>query len=380
MVKVILVGDFDPGQPYGDTWRTLAFASGLQKNGIDITLICPQPANKELAYNLQDDVKVIFINSKKKENPFFCDVIKRRYALINTTRKKLIKENILLIETSPLAGDFALAGFKNYFVDVHGISYDELQHSTLPWYISKKIYQYYTYQIEKLGLNKAGKIIVVSDTMSKFIQNEWGIPFEKIELIPNGYFQDKIKKLSNCCTNEERGTVVFAGVLTKWARLDKLIKVAGILKNNYKFYIVGDGPYRIYLENMAKELNLNNIFFTGKLKLEDALKMIRRAEVVVLPFPKTTYAKVACPIKILDYMALGKAMVLDGVCDMARFLGEKEAALVCDTGKKYEFASCIHQILSDAILRNKLGKNALKLSKEFSWEKQSQKLATLIKQ
>jgi glycosyltransferase involved in cell wall biosynthesis len=79
-----------------------------------------------------------------------------------------------------------------------------------------------------------------------------------------------------------------------------------------------------------------------------------------------------------EYLALGKAMVIDEVSDLAKFLKENDAALVCDPDSEEEFSENIRMLLNDANLRNRLSFNAKKLAHDFTWEKQAAKLASVL--
>jgi glycosyltransferase involved in cell wall biosynthesis len=106
--------------------------------------------------------------------------------------------------------------------------------------------------------------------------------------------------------------------------------------------------------------------------------MIVQSEIMLSPFPEKLYARVACPIKVLEYMAFGKAMVIDEVDDMSRFLKEKNADIICDPNRDDEFVDKILLLLNNPELKREIGKNALSLSKEFSWKNQGVKLACIL--
>ena len=380
-LNVCIIANADLSKRAGDTGRIMAFASELKKSGMEVTLIVPKPTKSELMIP-SHGINLVYLPIKHCWGSII-SVFRRTRAQIKKA-KKLRKENtIFLIETSSLGGYFAIRGFSGYILDIHGIVFDEVGYVSLPWYIPKNIYQRYMYFLEKIAVRRAEKIIVVSKQMAEFIANKWEIPEDKITIIPNGYFTLPVANIVEKGVKESRGMVTFVGLLTKWANIDKIIRVAALLKNEKAtFYIVGDGPpiYRQELEELVHSYGLTNVVFTGSVPLDEAYEMIARSEVALLPFPKALCTVVACPIKILEYMALGKAMVLDEGCDLSLFLKEKDAALVCDQDKDMEFAESILMLLKNAELRRRIGANAKRLAGDFSWEKQGQKLTQVVEE
>jgi len=237
------------------------------------------------------------------------------------------------------------------------------------------------YNLEKIAAKRARKVIAVSDSMANFIKLKWGIDETKIEVIPNGYFESQVSTIFDKHLMEEKGLITFVGALSRWANIEKIIYAANYLRNEMAYFlIIGGGPsdYMKELKEHANELKLNNIKFMGSVPLNEAYEMIAKSEILLLPFPKSLCTYVANPIKVLEYMAFGKAMVLDGVSDIANFLNENNAALVCDYKNEMEFAENIRRLLRNSELRKEIGSNANILSKDFSWAMQGRRLAKLL--
>jgi len=278
-------------RPAGDTVRIISLAEGLGKRGFNVNLVTP--IKDKFSMILPDYIKTYSIDVKSKKTPINIII---EYLMLILKANKVQKNTIsrLQIESSVLGGYFALAGYSNYILDIHGLAFDEVRYSKLPWYIPPKIYQKYMSYLEKLAIKRASKVIAVSNPMKDFFIKEWKIPEEKIEVIPNGYFEEKIKNFRNI--KETKGMISFVGVLAGWANVDKVIDAARALKKeDAHFYIVGDGRYRSMLENMVKKYNLNNVTFTGFVPIEKAYEIMAKSEILLAPFPKTLALEVACP-------------------------------------------------------------------------------------
>ncbi|PXF61274.1 MAG: hypothetical protein C4B59_04800 [Candidatus Methanogaster sp.] len=378
-LSVIVAADADLSIFNGYTCRIMAFASELKKNGIDVTLVVPKPSKNRSMIDPYG-VNLVYIPIKQKGGSI-TNTLQRRRLLIKKVKELQKNSSITLIESSTVGGYFAMTGFSGYVLDIHGVAFDEINYAILPWYVPKSLYQRYTYFLERIAVKRAIKVVTVSDTMAKFIINEWNAPKHKISIVSNGYFASQVANITEKRVEERKGLVTFVGALAKWASVDKIIRVANIFKNEgATFYIIGGGTseYRQELEELARSYGLTNVVFTGSVPLNGAYELIARSEVLLLPFPKTLCTDVACPIKVLEYMAFGKAMVIDEVSDLSRFLKENDAAFVCDPDDEEAFAEGIRILLKDAGMRKRIGMNAKRLVEEFSWEKQGQNLAKVV--
>ena len=88
--------------------------------------------------------------------------------------RELRGENcIFLIETSVLGGYFAIMGFSDYVLDIHGVAFDEVNYVDLPWYVPKVIYKRYIAFLEKFAIKRAAKVIVVSESSSSLAKHSF---------------------------------------------------------------------------------------------------------------------------------------------------------------------------------------------------------------
>jgi glycosyltransferase involved in cell wall biosynthesis len=380
-LNIVIIADVDLSRLGGDTCRIMAFASELKNNGMEVTIVAPKPINNEIMVDTHD-INLAYIAVKQRGGSII-NLFKRTRALIKKAKELQKKNTIFLIEMSSVGGYFAIAGFSGYVLDVHGIVFDEISYATLPWYIPKNFYRRYIAFLEKVAVKRAAKVITVSEAMAEFIANEWKVQKDKISIIPNGYFASQVANVTEKRINDSKGMVTFVGLLAKWASVDKIIRVASLLKNEKAtFYIVGDGPhiYRQELEELVHSYGLTNVVFTGSVPLEKAYEMIARSEVVLSPLENSLSKIVCCPIKVLEYMAFGKAMVIDEVSDLSKYLKEKDAALVCDPENEEKFAENIQLLLKDTDLRKRIGANAKRLAEDYSWEKQGKKLGKVLEE
>ena len=365
MTSVCIINPGDISRPRGGENRAIAFAKGLRDHGFDVHLVIPEPTRelpKELCGIKIHTVKVSSRGGNLK-NQFL-------RALFLSRKAKKVAERynaILQFEHSPFAGFATLMGHSGFVLDMHDLAMADPTYSKILYY--KKIFGWF----EKRGIYAALKVIIVSNPMKEFIIKEWGVPEEKIEVIPNGYFESKFKKLELDNTREVEGMISFLGTLHLKLDIDKIVYLAKLLKNS-KIYIIGDGPARVKLERKIKKNKLKNIIITGWLPDERAFSLVAKSQVCILPEQPSKHVEVSCPVKLFDYGALGKAIVADNVSEMCRLFGEKNAALLSDPNNPDEFVENVLKLLNNEKIRRRISNNAKKIVKDYTWEKLAKKL------
>ncbi len=85
----------------------------------------------------------------------------------------------------------------------------------------------------------------------------------------------------------------------------------GGLPPSFEFVIVGDGPERIDLEQRARALGLGaQVRFRGFVPYERVMHEIEQADVCICPLPNRLEWNVSSPLKVFEYMACAKPMIL----------------------------------------------------------------------
>src|SRR5262249_41213128 len=104
---------------------------------------------------------------------------------------------------------------------------------------------------------------------------------------------------------------------------DVLLRAQANLVNRRQMILIGDGPERESLEDLAERLGLNEIRFTGQKDREAVLAEMAASELVVIPSRCEPFGMVA-----LEAMALGKPVVASRVGGLPEILEGADALLV----------------------------------------------------
>lgn len=160
--------------------------------------------------------------------------------------------------------------------------------------------------------------------------------------------------------------VVFSGKLTKQKGVFFLVEAAQNI--NAEIYILGDGPDRETLENLALKLVTNNVNFIGYLGYDRRKELeawYQRADVVVVP----SIWDEPLPLVILEAMACGTPVVATRVGGVPTIIRDKYNGLLISEKDSVEIASACNRLLGDATFAEKLGAMARKtIEQEYTWE------------
>lgn len=235
-----------------------------------------------------------------------------------------------------------------------------------------EVYLHSTFKstLSKLVLKNAGDVIALTEDMKNEMQKFCD---RDILVIPNGIDPEVFKDLSGemARTRLEIGdnasVILFVGRLHPVKGVGYLIESIGIVKNknrNVRLFLVGDGEERIYLENLVKDLVLDDyVRFIGAVPNEKVLEYMVAADVFVLPSLSEGF-----PVVILEAMASGLAIITTKVGGLPEVIKNKENGFLVEPKNPEEIAENILLLLEDDELREGISRNNMKIVGEYTWE------------
>jgi len=227
------------------------------------------------------------------------------------------------------------------------------------------------------SLKNADKIIVLTLYERKMIEKI--IDSKKINLIPNPFIIEK-KNISNVDIlkfkekwNLKKRNILYVGRLAKHKGIDILIKAFKevILKyEDTSLLIVGeDNGALSYLNTIKNELNLKQVYFTGKLSDNDLIKSYLSSDVFVLPSSYEAFGMV-----LLEAMAYGVPVIGTNVGGITHVLNNGKCGEIVDYGNVDELNNAIIKLLEDDRIRSNFVENGYKRINDFSITEISKKL------
>jgi len=173
--------------------------------------------------------------------------------------------------------------------------------------------------------------------------------------------------------------VVYVGTIGPQDGVDLLLQSVGYIlrekgRGDIRFLVVGSGTELPRLKTTASQMAFNgNVEFLGRVDHDQVDVHISVSDVCVSPDPVNSFNDNCSMIKIFEYMAHGKPIVLYDLKEGRRSAGD--SALYARANDPKDFAEQILKLLDSAPLREKLGQiGRQRVDETFNWEAQSKKL------
>lgn len=223
------------------------------------------------------------------------------------------------------------------------------------------------------------KIICCSDYMVTHVKWAFGLPADKLIMIPNGVRtevygkngKDDLSKFRAKYALPEEKIVLFVGRLVYEKGVHVLVNAAPkvLEKANAKFIIVGNGYMRDQLATLVKGMGLaHKVMFTGFVDDDTLRKLQETADVSVVPSLFEPFGIVA-----LEAMAAKSPVVVSDTGGLSEIVTHEVDGVKVYTGNPDSLAWGINRVLSDASFADWLRTNAYKkVQEKYNWDKIAQ--------
>jgi glycosyltransferase involved in cell wall biosynthesis len=193
----------------------------------------------------------------------------------------------------------------------------------------------------------------------------WGIPKERVAIIPGGVDTEIYSPAFDGGNIREKyapdcSLIVFAKPLyypnTESAKI--LVRAVALLKERIKIkLLIGSGEGEREIRNLTRNLNMGDaVEFMPIVPFTEIPKYIAAADLIVLPF---TYAATTSR-SLLEALAMGKPVITTRVGEMPNMVENGKEALLVNPVKE-EVAEAIERVLTNPDLATSLGHNAVAL-------------------
>jgi glycosyltransferase involved in cell wall biosynthesis len=217
-----------------------------------------------------------------------------------------------------------------------------------------------------LLLRAADHIFVQSEQMRQDLAAT-GLPLAKMTAVPMGIKVDSQTVFGPVCAELRRlipardRCLLYVGSLARLRHLEILIVMLREVRRHVpdaKLYLVGRGDVPAeeqMLADEARRLGVSDaLTFVGQVPRAQAFAYIREADVCISPIYPTRVFNCASPTKLVEYMAMGKAVVANDHPEQ-RFLIEQSGAGYCVEWDAAKFAAAAVALLQDPELAKQMG-------------------------
>ena len=375
LTVMMLSWEFPPRIIGGISPHIYNLSKSLAKNGVKVYVVtCDFPGAPQ--HETLDGVEVHRIDSYKNPAPDFATWV----YLMNVNMQKeaaalarSIGGNIDIFHAHDWLVATAGIGLKHvfrkpFFATMHSTEigrrngihtdYERMIHETEAWL---------TYE--------AWKVICCSDYMISHVRWAFGLPPDKLVMVPNGvnfeaYAAENKEDLSqfrNRFALPQEKIVLFVGRLVHEKGAHVLVNaVPKVLeKVNAKFVIVGNGYMRDQLSDLVRGMGLaHKVMFTGFVDDETLRKLQKCADVSVVPSLFEPFGIVA-----LEAMAAGSPLVVSDTGGLSEIVSHEEDGVKVYAGNPDSLSWGITRVLTDQGFANRLRANAhRKVQEKYNWD------------
>ena len=238
--------------------------------------------------------------------------------------------------------------------------------------------QRYINDTEWMLTYESTEVIVNSNYMKGELQRLFGLPFEKINVVPNGVSavnysgieRDYDFRRRYAMDNEK--IILFMGRLVYEKGIQHLIAAMPKILNGYhdaKLVVAGKGGMIDELKAQANSLGLGEkVYFAGYINGKDVAKLYKAADVSVFPSTYEPFGIVA-----LEAMLAGTPVVVSDIGGLNEIVQHRENGMKCYAGNPNSIADSILELLyNPQLCANVVKKAKSKVKNEYNWNKIAQ--------
>ena len=213
----------------------------------------------------------------------------------------------------------------------------------------------------------------------------YGVPEERIVVIPNGINGERfggvpdVEAAKRALGLEGNLVLGFTGFVRDWHGLDKVIDLIARdpPESRRHLLVVGDGPARAALEQQARDLGIaSRVTFTGIVERDDVARHVAAFDIALQP----AVVAYASPLKLFEYLALGKAIIGPAQPNIEEILAQDQNAVLFDPNSTSSMAAAVDRLCTDRALRERVaaGARATIIEQKLTWHENALRVVGLF--
>lgn len=286
------------------------------------------------------------------------------------------KPDVLFVEAQPLSLGFIAILMKwfrgvPYIYNVPDLQVDVAKQMG---FIKNEFLLDMAKNLENLFLRQS---LSVSTVTHRFIDHfvDRGIPRSQITFLPNGADVDFLKpqspdiNLINRWSLKDKKVILYVGTHAYYHGLEILIEAARLLQNckDISFLMIGNGPERSRIIDLAKYYNLENVIF-GQSPYEEMNSLYSITYLSIATLKNIRVAKEMRLSKIFPSLSCGVPVIYSGIGEAADLISEKGCGISVLPEDPSLLAEAIKLLVTSPELRKNMGAKGRELVvNAYSW-------------
>lgn len=241
--------------------------------------------------------------------------------------------------------------------------------------------------VESKSLKCADLICCVSREIKDKVIS-MGIKEDKVIVTPNRVdsllFNPEVKDNSIFEKYHLKGKIVFGwtGSFRSFHGLESVVNAFKLVKEkkpNAILFLVGDGQEFDKIQGLVSKLNLEeDVIFAGRKKFIEVPSYVTNFDICLVS-AKSAQGFHYSPLKLREYLALGKAVIVPNAGDLSSNFNDRKDVLMYMPGDVKDLAEKMLLLISDELLKQTLEKNALHwFNTEGSWVHELDRICKIL--
>lgn len=175
-----------------------------------------------------------------------------------------------------------------------------------------------------------------------------------------------------------RFTWTYAGNLGLAQGLEVAVAAARELGDEFRLLLVGDGPRRARLQELAHKAPVGAVEFRKPVPPAEVARLTRASDALLVSLDAMPGLEGFVPSKLFDCCAVRRPVVLAAAGEATQMVGETDAALCLPPGDPLALAAAIRRLRDDERLRDGLAERARAFAEAHSRERGVEELERVL--
>jgi glycosyltransferase involved in cell wall biosynthesis len=235
-------------------------------------------------------------------------------------------------------------------------------------------------------------ITFLTPQMGKEICEKFNIRSKAVASWPSGVstslFDPENRSLSNIELRKKLGldgkfVVFYHGSISANRGIMEAVEAMSIVRKSHPdivLYILGSGSVVLDLKRFIEQKNLQgSVVLSDPVNYFDVPKFIGVSDVCIIPLPNHPFWRFQNPLKLLEYLAMGKVVIVTDIPAHRSVIGNDLCGIYISSIRPSEIAESIIYAYNNKSVLEKWGAQARRLVEEqYTWDKVAEKLETFL--
>jgi glycosyltransferase involved in cell wall biosynthesis len=391
-LRVVFVSQYFPPEVGATQTRMQSFAEFLAARGHDVTVVTEFP-NHPIGVIPERYAGHVFVDDRSNPYRVIRVWVRATHEKTQVTRMAFYLSYMTLATvTAPMLGpvDVVVATTPPLFAGIAGLALSRIKQAPFVldvrdlWpaaaislgQISGGFPLHAAERLERFLYRQAAQVVAVTRPFCTHVDAVRG--FGSAVHIPNGtlerFFVAGPGSRDVLGIDDDAFLVTFAGTHGIAQALPSLLDAAEKTNGRVVFSLIGEGPAKAHLVEQAERRGLANVRFHPQIPLEEITAVLAASDALVVPLSAHPTFGEFVPSKMIDFMAVGKPVILSAAGEAARILSRAGGGIAVPPEDPGALAEAVHWLEQHPVEASEMGRRGRAFARTRLRSKQAERL------